>query len=84
MKRNMMGEARIQPGDDLFAIWMDEFGPEDPDQVRITARDLSHEDPFAWTCSLSDDEGNESECHDFETEADLRDFLTQQGVEIEA
>lgn len=82
MKRNFFGEMRIQPDDDLTACWMDEFGPEDP-EIQIYARDLSQDDEFGWTASLNDDDGNESECHDFDSEEALRKFLTDQGVKID-
>lgn len=83
MKRNMFNEMKIQPGDDIQALWNDEFGTTDPN---IVARDLEDdsESDMGWTCSLRDDDYNESECHDFESEQALRDFLAQQGVEIAA
>lgn len=81
MKRNHFGELRFTPGDDLMALWNDEFTPEEV-QPNIYARDLDLDSNFGWTCSLNDDDGNESECHDFESEDDLRRFLDYQGVSI--
>ena len=81
MKRNFFGEMRLQPDDDLYASWNDEFTPEDP-QIPIHARNLEEDDEFGWTCSLNDDDGNESECHDFDSQEALVEYLTRQGVSI--
>lgn len=82
MKRNFFGEMRIQPGDDLVALWNDEFLSDDPVGT-ICATDIEYDAEFGWSCRLNDDEGNESECHEFDSEDDLREFLTQQGAEID-
>lgn len=83
MKRSSFGEIRIQPGDDLYATWIEEFNPDDLAAVSITARSVEEDPNFGWTCSLMDNDGNEAECHDFQSEEALRTFLTEQGVEIE-
>lgn len=82
MKRNFFGEMRIQPDDDLYACWNDEFAPEDP-SIPIYARDVDWDNEFGWCCNLNDDDGNESECHDFDSEEALRLFLTESGVRID-
>lgn len=81
MKRNMFGDMKIQPGDDIQALWNDEFGTTEP---VITAFDIGDDTDagLGWTASLTDDDLNESEVHDFESEAALRAFLAEQGVEI--
>ena len=81
MKRSYFGEMRIEPGDDLYALWNEEFQPEDPARVRIRYRDVEQDSEFGWTCSLSDDDsGEESECHGFDSEAQLLEFLHSQGA----
>ena len=82
MKRNFFGDMRLQPGDDLYACWNDEFGPEDP-AIPVYAREITEEPEFGWTCSLNDDDGNESEVHDFGSKDELVAWLLEQTVKIE-
>jgi hypothetical protein len=81
MKTNVFQESILQPGDDILAHFADTFGTyEDSDFV---ARNIECDPTFAWSCTVEDEDLNEVQVHDFESESELRDFLTGQGVEID-
>jgi hypothetical protein len=83
MKRNAFRDMRLQPGDDLNMCWLDEFGTEEePELTAYSIADDSEAD-MGWTCSIEDQDGNESECHDFPTEAALREYLQKWSVTID-
>jgi hypothetical protein len=81
MKTNFFGEKILQPGDDIGALFAEQFDAEPEDT--LTASDIEHEPDLGWTCLIRDEGLNEAQAHDFETEAALREWLTKQGVEID-
>lgn len=83
MKRNPFGEMKIQPGDDLTIQWADEFGTEEEPQFTAYAISDDSEIGMGWTASIEDQEGNESELHDFATEEDLREYCRSWDVTID-
>jgi hypothetical protein len=81
MKRNMFGEAILQPDDDILATFMDELAVNDDES--FTAFDIDDDPTFGWSCVIhAGDLGKEMQAHDFKSESDLRAWLTRQGVEI--
>lgn len=78
MRRTMFNDVILQPDDDIYAAWADTHG--EPDDA-IYARFLE-EDDGKWGCELSDG-FTEMSVSDFESEQQLRDWLTQQKVRIE-
>lgn len=81
MKRNFFGEPIAQPGDDLVAMFTDHF-IADVD-LQLTARFIEDDEVCGWSCTVSDEEGNEMQVHDFESEGELRSYLSDQDIEIE-
>lgn len=83
MKRNFFGGPIIQPGDDIAAVFSDQH---DTDlETQLTARFLEEDTDagMGWTCTVSDEDGNEVEIHDFPSKDELITFLTDQGVDVE-
>lgn len=81
MKRNAFGESILQHGDDVGLAFMEAFGTDISEC--LFARFIEHDENFGWTCTISDPEGNEIEAHDFESEAQLREWLSAAAVSIE-
>lgn len=81
MKKNFFGEDILQPGDDIGALFTEQFDT-DPEDT-LTAVDLDNDGTFGWSCTIRDEDLNEVQAHDFESEAALREWLTRQGVEID-
>lgn len=82
MKRNFFGEPVAQPGDDLADVFCERHGAVDGS---LTAFDLADDSAanMGWTCSIEDDAGNELQAHDFGSEAELREWLADNGAEID-
>lgn len=81
MKKNFFGEDILQPGDDIGALFNEQFDT-DPDDT-LTATDIEKDDTFGWSCTIRDEALNEVQAHDFDSEAALRAWLTRQGVETD-
>lgn len=81
MKRNFFGEPVAQPGDDIHAMFNDQFYSEESPE--LTARFIEDDEVCGWSCVVSDPDGNEMQVHDFESEEELRNYLTEHSVEIE-
>lgn len=80
MKRNAFGDIILQPGDDPVAAFGDEYGLDMSDNLigfRFVEEDLS----FDWCCELEAESGETMAVHNFETEAQLRDWLNIHGIE---
>lgn len=82
MKRNLFGEMKIQPGDDLCALWSEEYDVPVEDQ-EFDVLDIAEDENFGWGCTLQDSDGNEAELHDFSSKDALMKYLEENGVEVE-
>jgi len=82
MKRNFFGNAILQPGDDIAAIWSDEFGDFIDVFARFIESDLNSDNEEMWVCVLADNEEHELGVQDFPTEEALRKWLSDQRIEI--
>jgi hypothetical protein len=81
MKRNTFGEPILQPGDDIGAAFSETFDTDI--DATLTAFDLDEDPNFGWSCVIRDEDFNEIQVHDFETEEELREYLSTARVEIE-
>lgn len=79
MRLNAFGDPVLQPGDDIAATFADVHGTPDDN---YTAWFLEGADIFGWGCELRDSEENTIQADGFDSEQELRDWLTAQGVEI--
>lgn len=82
MKKNFFGESILQPGDDIYAAFAEQFDTSLDDT--LTASSIEHEEELGWTCLIADGGLNEMQAHDFESEQALCEWLTRQGVQIDA
>lgn len=82
MKRNLFGEIKIQPGEDLAAVWSEEYGvPVEEQEFDVLG--IAEDENFGWGCTLQDSEGNEAEVHDFSSQESLLKYLLENGLEVE-
>ena len=81
MKKNAFQETILQSGDDIAALFSEQFDTELGQ--RITASCVEHESGLGWTCLLQDENLNEVQAHDFNSREELEEWLAQQGVAVE-
>lgn len=81
MKTNTFGESILQPGDDIWATFMEAHDTEPGDS--LIARFIEHDPEFGWACTIADSEGNEVQAHDFESREALVAWLRVANVEID-
>lgn len=80
MKKNLFGEAVLQPGDDIFHAFYGAF--ETDSDESLFAIDIEEDSDFGWVALIQDENGNEMAAHDFKTREELEAWLTKQSVEL--
>lgn len=80
MKRNAFGEPILQPGDDIGAAFSETFDTEL--DATLTAFDVEEDENLGWSATIRDEDFNEIQVHDFSSEEELRDYLSNARVEI--
>jgi len=80
VRHTLFGDPVLHPGDDLYAVWIAETGEE---PSGLSARLIEQDEGTGrWGCELSD-MSVEMTADDFESEDDLRAWLSKHSVEIE-
>lgn len=79
MKTNFFGEPIVGPGDDLGAAFSEMYGTDL--EAPLTAWFLER-DGNGWGCTIRDEEEHEVHAEGFESETQLREYLTSARVEV--
>lgn len=80
MKTNMTGDKILQPGDDIWAFFSENYGVEQGEEINASGLQL---DPnFGWCCTLQDENFNEVQAHDFPDYNQLSQWLVDQGIYV--
>ena len=72
-------EPVLQPRDDFYSRWYTHF--DEPPEGEIAR--FIEEDGGTWGCEIFDNNDRTMQANDFESEADLREWLTSNRIEIE-